>query len=111
MSCLVSTDQESAMKNLIAALTLVIVSPCVWAASQTVTLSVPGMTCAACPFTVKKALTQVPGVQAVEVRYQAREAVVSFADSQTQVDALTQRPEEHTSELQSLMRRSYAVLC
>src|SRR3546814_10809266 len=99
------------MKNLIAALTLVIVSPCVWAASQTVTLSVPGMTCAACPFTVKKALTQVPGVQAVEVRYQAREAVVSFDDSQTQVDALTQRSEEHTSELQSLMRISYAVFC
>ncbi|MCR2721459.1 mercuric transport protein periplasmic component, partial [Salmonella enterica] len=27
-----------------------------WAAVQTVTLSVPGMTCAACPITVKKAL-------------------------------------------------------
>jgi len=33
-----------------------------WAAVQTVTLSVPGMTCAACPITVKKALTKVGGV-------------------------------------------------
>src|SRR3546814_12243576 len=88
MSCLGSTDQESAMKNLIAALTLVIISPCVWAASQTVTLSVPGMTCPACPFTVKKALTQVPGVHALQVRYQAREQVVTFHDIQTQDDAL-----------------------
>ena len=34
-----------------------------WAATKTVTLSVPGMTCAACPITVKKALTKVDGVQ------------------------------------------------
>ena len=33
-----------------------------WAASQTVTLSVSGMTCAACPITVKKALIKVDGV-------------------------------------------------
>ena len=33
-----------------------------WAATKTVTLSVPGMTCAACPITVKKALTK-DGVQ------------------------------------------------
>ncbi|EKH5750464.1 cation transporter, partial [Pseudomonas aeruginosa] len=32
-----------------------------WAATKTVTLSVPGMTCAACPITVKKALTKVDG--------------------------------------------------
>jgi mercuric ion binding protein len=37
------------MKKLFAALAAV-VAP-VWAATQTVTLSVPGMTCASCPIT------------------------------------------------------------
>lgn len=61
----------------------------VWAAIQTVTLSVPGMSCAACPITVKKALSQVDGVQEINVRYQTREAVVTFDDAKTSVDALT----------------------
>ena len=30
-----------------------------WATTQTVTLSVPGMNCATCPITVKKALTRI----------------------------------------------------
>ena len=64
-----------------------------WAATKTVTLSVPGMTCAACPITVKKALTKVDGVQKVEVSYQKREAVVTFDDSKTRVEALTQATE------------------
>ncbi|MDE1978308.1 MAG: cation transporter, partial [Betaproteobacteria bacterium] len=34
-----------------------------WAAEQTVTLAVPGMTCGVCPITVHKALTAVPGVE------------------------------------------------
>jgi len=53
------------MKKLFATLVIVAVSALVWAATQTVTLSVPGMTCAACPITVKKALSRVPGVSNV----------------------------------------------
>jgi mercuric ion binding protein len=64
-----------------------------WAASQTVTLSVPGMTCAACPITVKKALTRVEGVTEVEVSYENREAIVSFDDGKTSVEALTSASE------------------
>jgi mercuric ion binding protein len=60
-----------------------------WAANKTVTLSVPGMTCAACPITVKKALTKVDGVQKAEVSYEKREAVVTFNDAKTNADALT----------------------
>ncbi len=60
------------------------------AARQTVTLSVPGMTCAACPFTVKAALNKVDGVTQVDVSYSEREAVVTFDDTQTSVEALTQ---------------------
>lgn len=65
-----------------------------WAASQTVTLSVPTMNCALCPITVKKALTQVPGVRQAEVNFDKRLATVTFDDSRTSVDALTQATED-----------------
>lgn len=60
-----------------------------WAATQTVTLSVPGMICAACPLTVKQALNKVEGVNKTEVRFEKRQAVVSFDDAKTNVQALT----------------------
>lgn len=82
------------MKKLLASFALAtLVATPVWAAIQTVTLSVPGMTCAACPITVKKALTRVDGVQKVEVSYEKREAVVTFDDAKTNADALTQATE------------------
>src|SRR3546814_8150975 len=37
--------------------------------------------------------------------------VLMVIDGTTGQNALSQRSEEHTSELQSLMRKSYAVLC
>ncbi|MDH1765586.1 mercury resistance system periplasmic binding protein MerP [Comamonas aquatica] len=82
------------MKKLVAlvALAATLATPA-WAAVQTVTLAVPGMTCAACPITVKKALTRVDGVQKVEVSYEKREAVVTFDDAKTNADALTQATE------------------
>src|SRR3546814_5056092 len=41
-----------------------------------------------------------------------REAIVPFAPHERRLrDALDSRSEEHTSELQSLMRISYAVFC
>ena len=58
-------------------------------APRTVTLSVPGMTCAACPITIKKALLKVAGVQKVDVSYEKLEAVVTFDDAKTNMDALT----------------------
>ena len=61
-----------------------------WAAVQTVTLSVPGMTCAACPITVKKALTKVEGVNQVDVSFDKREAVVTFDDAKTTIQKLTE---------------------
>ncbi|WP_297185393.1 mercury resistance system periplasmic binding protein MerP [uncultured Porticoccus sp.] len=61
-----------------------------WAAIQTVTLSVPSMTCAACPLTVKAALNKVEGVSRAEVSYPEREAVVTFDDNLTSVKALTE---------------------
>lgn len=63
------------------------------AATQTVILAVPGMTCAACPLTVKKALSRVEGVTKAEVSYEKREAMVSFDDGKTSVEALTRASE------------------
>ena len=55
---------------------------------QTVVLDVPGMTCSACPITVRKALEKVPGVQKVKATYEPKEAVVRFDDAKTDVNAL-----------------------
>ncbi|MFC5607609.1 mercury resistance system periplasmic binding protein MerP [Variovorax soli] len=61
----------------------------VWASPQTVTLSVPGMTCAACPITVKQALSKVTGVNKADVSFEKKQAVVSFDDAKTNIQALT----------------------
>lgn len=58
------------------------------AAERTVTLSVPGMTCPVCPITVRKALDKVPGVSKVQVSYEKKEAVVTYDDAKTKVQAL-----------------------
>lgn len=58
------------------------------AASKSVTLDVPGMNCAMCPITVKKALQKVNGVEDVAVSYEKKEAVVTFDDARTTIDAL-----------------------
>jgi len=60
-----------------------------WAASTTVTLSVPTMDCPVCPITVKKALGKLAGVEAVTVNFDRREATVTFDDVKTNVEALT----------------------
>ena len=60
----------------------------VLAAPKTVTLDVPGMTCAACPITVKTALAKVKGVEKAEVSFEKKEAVVTFDDAKTTVKAL-----------------------
>ena len=82
------------MKQLIVSLALAAVVAPVWAATQTVTLSVPGMTCAACPITVKKAISKVDGVSKVAVTFEAREAVVTFDDAKTSVQKLTKATDD-----------------
>ena len=82
------------MKKLFASLALAAVVAPVWAATQTVTLAVPGMTCAACPITVKTALTKVDGVTKAEVSFENREAIVTFDDTKTNALALTKATED-----------------
>lgn len=80
-------------RSLLTALVFAAVSavpPSALAAEKTVTLSVPGMNCEACPITVRKALEKVPGVTNVKATYEPKEAVVSFDDAKTSVEKLTQ---------------------
>jgi mercuric ion binding protein len=78
------------MKYLIIALLLSAGLPEVWAAQQSVTLSVPGMNCAACPITIKKALEKVDGVMAVAFDLERKQAAVSFDDTRTSAARLIQ---------------------
>ncbi len=77
------------MQNLFVAfaLAILVVTP-VWAATQTVTLSVPDMSCPACPITVKKALSRVDGVGKINVSLEKREAIVAFDDTKTNIKKL-----------------------
>lgn len=77
------------MKKRFAQAVLVTLTSPLWAATQTVTLSVPDMNCAACPITVKKSLTQVSGVSKTEVSLDRREAKVTFDDAKTSAEAIT----------------------
>lgn len=78
------------MKKLIAlmALTATLAAPA-WAETQTITLSVPGMTCAACPITVKRALSRVDGVESVAVDFKQKQVTVVYDDTKTTAQALT----------------------
>lgn len=55
---------------------------------RTVTLGVEHMTCAACPITVRKALSHVAGVSASEVDMNAHTATVTFDPTRTSPEAL-----------------------
>ena len=78
------------MKTLVSLIALMgALSSPAWAATKTVTLAVPGMTCAACPITVKTALAKVAGVEKTDVNFEKREAVVTYDDTKTTVAALT----------------------
>jgi mercuric ion binding protein len=77
------------IKSLLAgAIVAFILAASAWASPKTVTLNVSGMTCPACPITVKKALERVGGVSKVEVRFEKKQVLVTFDDAKTNTDAL-----------------------
>lgn len=59
------------------------------AAERTVTLDVP-MSCASCPYIVKRSLEKVAGVLDVAVSYDTQTATVRYDDKAATVTALTQ---------------------
>lgn len=62
------------------------------AAEQTVTLAVANMFCAACPSTVEKSLSAVPGVIKVAVSFEKKTALVTFDDQKTTIAAILAAP-------------------
>ena len=82
------------MKNLISTTGIAIIlagsTLAASAAPRTVTLAIPSMDCPVCPITVKKALSQVPGVSQANVSFDKRQAIVTFDDKKTTVGALTE---------------------
>ncbi len=77
------------LKNSIAAVVaMLVLTALAWASPKTVTLNVSGMTCPACPITVKKALEKVSGVSKIDVQYEKKQVVVTFDDTKTSTDAL-----------------------
>lgn len=63
------------------------------AGEVTVTLSVPDMNCPTCPITVRKSIERVEGVIKTEAFIETRTAVVTFDDTKTNTDALTEATE------------------
>lgn len=76
------------MKKLICIVALSVLPTPTWAATRTVTLSLPTMDCPVCPITVKKALAGVAGVSHAEINFESRRATVTFDDTKTNVEAL-----------------------
>jgi periplasmic mercuric ion binding protein len=79
------------MKRLItlaALATGLLASGAAYADEQTVKLAVSGMYCAACPVTVQKSLSAVPGVGKVTVSFEQKSATVTFDDKKTNLEAL-----------------------
>ena len=75
------------MNKIIVAVLLSLSAPA-FAATQRVTLSVPGMTCGACPITVRTALKRVPGVEHVAIVEAKKEVVVTFDNAKTNPQVL-----------------------
>jgi periplasmic mercuric ion binding protein len=72
-----------------ALLILALLSGQAFAAPQTTTLSVPTMSCASCPVTIKAALTRVPGVTSVKSDLAKRQTTVVYDDAKTDLAALS----------------------
>ncbi|MCP5135922.1 MAG: mercury resistance system periplasmic binding protein MerP [Gammaproteobacteria bacterium] len=74
--------------KLLSLITVFLMQP-LFAAEQSVTLDIQNMTCAMCPITVKKSLTNIEGVSQVAVSFENKTAKVSYDDALTTTDVLT----------------------
>ena len=78
------------IKPLFISVLLLFVTTIVNAGEKTATLKVEGMTCASCPYQVKKALTRVEGVKEARVAIKTREASIVYDDTKTTIATLTE---------------------
>lgn len=65
--------------------TAMFASSMAFAGEQTIKLSVPGMTCASCPYIVKQSISAIDGIKAVEATMNDRSATVTFEDTLTNI--------------------------
>lgn len=80
------------MKKILASLifaSAALSSSVAFAVEQTVTLSVPGMYCASCPYIVKGAISALKGIKSVDTKLADRTATVTFDDAVTSIGAIT----------------------
>ena len=77
------------MKRIALAFAITTIASPLWAAIQTVSLSVPGMYCASCPYMVQGAIQELPGIESVETDLDSRTAVVVFDNALTSIDDIT----------------------
>lgn len=77
------------MKRYLSALLmmLAVIQP-VWADQLTAVLAVPGMSCSACPITIKMALNKITGVIVTTFDIDNRQASVRFDSAKTNVEIL-----------------------
>ena len=68
----------------------VLLSTASYAAVKTIKLSVPGMTCASCPYIVKASISMLDGIKTVEATMADLSATVTFDDTLTSVDEIRQ---------------------
>lgn len=61
-----------------------------WAGEQTIKLSVPGMSCASCPYMVKQAISTCEGIKSVEATMEDMSATVTYDDTLTSVEEIRQ---------------------
>lgn len=73
----------------LAALSVLAITPAYAGGLHTVVLDVQHMTCALCPITVKKSLEQVPGVTEARIDLDKKTATVKFDPDRTSSAALT----------------------
>jgi len=79
------------MKHFLASIvfaTSILVSATAFAAEQTIKLSVPGMTCASCPYIVKASIEMVDGIISVEATMEDLSATVVYDDAITNIDEI-----------------------
>ena len=77
------------LKTIVLATALALSFTPAFAAEKTVKLSVPGMTCASCPYIVESAISKVKGVASVKSDLDTRSATVVYDDAVTNLDAIT----------------------
>ncbi|VVM06402.1 Mercuric transport protein periplasmic component [Methylacidimicrobium tartarophylax] len=80
-------EMNKKMLIAIASLAVVMIS-LAWASTQSTTMYIPGMSCGACPTTVRTALKRVPGVEKVAVDPAKKSVTVTYDDQKTNVDGL-----------------------